>query len=75
MALLELETDASPVAPRGGVSMREVTKSFGTVPALRGLDLEIEPGEFLALVGPSGCGKSTALRVIAGLEEPDAGTV
>jgi multiple sugar transport system ATP-binding protein len=44
-------------------------------PALANLNLDVKPGEFLVLVGPSGCGKSTALRSIAGLEEPDAGTI
>jgi multiple sugar transport system ATP-binding protein len=74
--MLDLEAVASPLAaPRGRVSMRGVSKSFGRLAALRGLDLEVEPGEFLALVGPSGCGKSMALRLIAGLEEPDAGSI
>ncbi|HSO00376.1 MAG TPA: ATP-binding cassette domain-containing protein [Candidatus Nanopelagicales bacterium] len=44
-------------------------------PALRGLDLDVESGELLVFVGPSGCGKSTALRLIAGLDAPDAGTI
>ncbi len=44
-------------------------------PALSNLNLDVAPGEFLVLVGPSGCGKSTALRSIAGLEEPDSGTI
>ena len=44
-------------------------------PALSNLNLDVPPGEFLVLVGPSGCGKSTALRSIAGLEEPDSGTI
>ncbi len=44
-------------------------------PALANLNLDVQPGEFLVLVGPSGCGKSTALRSIAGLEEPDSGTI
>src|ERR1700722_6104574 len=50
-------------------------KSFGTVHAVRGIDLEIPDREFTVLVGPSGCGKSTLLRAIAGLEEIDGGTI
>jgi multiple sugar transport system ATP-binding protein len=52
-----------------------VRKSFGQSAILRGVDLEIPEGAFAVLVGPSGCGKSTLLRVVAGLEEVDAGTV
>src|SRR5512132_1421301 len=43
--------------------------------ALAGLDLEVDDGELLVLVGPSGCGKSTALRLVAGLDTPDAGSI
>jgi NitT/TauT family transport system ATP-binding protein len=58
------------------VSLRGVGKTFpnGTA-ALAGLDLDVRQGEFLSLLGPSGCGKSTALRIIAGLTEPSAGSV
>jgi multiple sugar transport system ATP-binding protein len=52
-----------------------IAKSFGATEVLRGVDLSIEDGEFIAVVGPSGCGKSTLLRVIAGLEAQDAGSV
>ncbi|MHA3913419.1 ABC transporter ATP-binding protein [Halovulum sp. GXIMD14793] len=52
-----------------------VEKAFGDTPVLRGIDLAVEPGDFLTLVGPSGCGKSTLLRILAGLEAPDAGRV
>src|SRR6201993_2059745 len=50
-------------------------KSYGSVQAVRGVDLPIADGEFAVLVGPSGCGKSTLLRTIAGLEDPDGGTI
>jgi multiple sugar transport system ATP-binding protein len=50
-------------------------KYYGTVHAVRGVDLEIPAGEFAVLVGPSGCGKSTLLRTIAGLEDVDKGTI
>ena len=52
-----------------------IEKSYGTVRAVRGIDLDIAEGEFAVLVGPSGCGKSTLLRCVAGLEEVDGGTV
>lgn len=52
-----------------------LTKTFGTNPVLQGVDLEVAPGEFVALVGRSGCGKSTLLRLIAGLETPSDGGV
>jgi NitT/TauT family transport system ATP-binding protein len=58
------------------VSLRAVTKVYDTgVMALGPIDLDVKRGEFVSLVGPSGCGKSTALRVIAGLAAPSAGTV
>ena len=52
-----------------------VEKLFGSVRALKGIDLNIEPGEFVVFVGPSGCGKSTLLRCIAGLESIDGGKI
>jgi len=57
------------------VELRGVAKSFGDLPVVQPLDLDIEAGAFVSLVGPSGCGKSTLLRMIAGLEDPTAGTV
>ena len=51
------------------IALEGLRKSHGDVEVLKGIDLAIEPGEFLVLVGPSGCGKSTILRCIAGLEE------
>jgi multiple sugar transport system ATP-binding protein len=57
------------------VVLEKVTKRFGSVSVIEGLDLEIRDGEFMVLVGPSGCGKSTALRMVAGLEDVTAGTI
>jgi multiple sugar transport system ATP-binding protein len=57
------------------LTLRGITKSFGTTHVLSPIDLDIADGEFLTLVGPSGCGKSTLLRIVAGLEQQDAGTV
>ncbi len=52
-----------------------VRKTFGSTVALESLDLQLSPGEFVSLLGPSGCGKTTALRVAAGFEKPDLGSV
>jgi multiple sugar transport system ATP-binding protein len=57
------------------VKLDEIYKSFGQVEVVKGLNLEIEDGEFLVLLGPSGCGKTTALRMVAGLESVTAGRV
>jgi iron(III) transport system ATP-binding protein len=54
---------------------RGVTKAFGPTRAVDGFNLEVARGQVMALLGPSGCGKTTALRIIAGLETPDQGTV
>ena len=58
-----------------GLALRGIEKTFGAVPVLHGIDLDIEDGEFMVFVGPSGCGKSTTLRIIAGLEDLSAGTL
>ena len=60
---------------QGRVRLSGIRKTYGSSVALKGIDLEIEPQEFFALLGPSGSGKSTTLRVIAGLEEPDEGSM
>jgi len=58
-----------------GVKIQDIRKSYGAVEVLHGLNVEIQDGEFVALVGPSGCGKSTLLRMIAGLEPINGGTI
>jgi iron(III) transport system ATP-binding protein len=57
------------------LTVRGLEKSFGVVGVLRGLDLDVAQGTLTAVLGPSGCGKTTLLRVVAGFERPDAGTV
>ena len=55
-----------------GVVLENIRKSYGNVDVIKGVDLEINDGEFTVFVGPSGCGKSTLLRMIAGLEDISA---
>jgi multiple sugar transport system ATP-binding protein len=60
---------------RSSVQLAGVSKQFGSTSVIRGVDLDISPGELVVFVGPSGCGKSTLLRLIAGLEEPSSGSI
>ncbi|MFP7675313.1 ABC transporter ATP-binding protein [Marivita sp. S0852] len=64
----------TPLTP-GSVRFDGVVKTYGDVTALKGLDLNIEPGKLVTLLGPSGCGKTTTLRLIAGLEMATQGTI
>jgi putative ABC transport system ATP-binding protein len=65
--------------PNPIIQVQEVNKEYGrgknTVAALKDINIEIEPGEFVAVLGPSGCGKSTLLHVMAGLEQPTTGRI
>jgi putative spermidine/putrescine transport system ATP-binding protein len=76
-----MTTTRAATAPDGvrrtgaGVLLEDLHRSYAGVPALDGLTLLVEPGEFVSLLGPSGCGKTTALRILAGLETADSGRV
>ncbi|OIJ23860.1 ABC transporter ATP-binding protein [Nocardioides luteus] len=70
-----MTTKATPDPPSGSVTIKGLTKTYGQATAVDGLDLEIRPGEFISLLGPSGCGKTTTLRMIAGFEKPDSGSI
>src|SRR3569833_2658385 len=67
--LRETQTEARGLP----LTIRDLRKSFGDNQVLRGIDLHIPAGQFVAIVGRSGCGKSTLLRLIAGLDKPSAG--
>lgn len=63
----------TPIPPR--IELKDITKSFGGVHALRGATLRVEPGSVHALIGENGAGKSTLIKMIAGLQRPDSGTI
>src|SRR2546426_2499386 len=58
-----------------GVAIKGLTKRYGDLAAVEGLDLRVEPGELVSLLGPSGCGKTTTLRLVAGFLRPEAGEI
>ncbi|MGH2841698.1 MAG: ABC transporter ATP-binding protein, partial [Solirubrobacteraceae bacterium] len=66
---------SGPAPPCVGLRLRGLEKSFGSVRAVDGAELDLQTGGTCALLGPSGCGKTTTLRMIAGLERPDAGEI
>ena len=70
-------TAAAEIAPDPAtlVRLRGVSKRFGSVEAIRPLDLDIHAGDFFAILGPSGCGKTTLLRIIGGFIAPTTGSV
>jgi spermidine/putrescine transport system ATP-binding protein len=78
MSASSVSAPAARQAPPDGapeISLRQVTKAFGSVTAVDDLSLDIRAGEFFSLLGPSGCGKTTTLRMIGGFEEPTTGRI
>ena len=69
---MQTEVEAPVTEP---LSFRNVTRRYPRVTALDGIDWAVRQDELMAVVGPSGCGKSTLLELVAGLQEPDAGSV
>ncbi len=69
----EAQNAMSPAAGAAAIHIKGLEKSFGSNRVLRGIDLDIPAGQFVAVIGKSGCGKSTLLRILLGLEEPSAG--
>src|SRR5215207_6389808 len=57
------------------LSLKSVSRTFGSTRAVADVSLDVNQGEFFGLLGPSGCGKTTTLRMIAGLERPDSGSI
>ncbi|MGA4577635.1 ABC transporter ATP-binding protein [Limisphaera sp. VF-2] len=75
VASSEPAAGAEPEPPHPAVECQNLVRRFGSVTALSGVSFAIRKGEFFSLLGPSGCGKTTLLRVLAGLDRPDAGWV
>ena len=71
----DTDLELSNSRPEAAVELVEVSRHFGSFAALDGVSLSIRRGEFISLLGPSGCGKTTLLRLVAGLDLPDAGRV
>src|ERR687898_334897 len=74
-AVLRKEPSPMPAPVDSIVEVRGISKTYGDVEALRGIDLDFPRGKLTSLLGPSGCGKTTLLKIIAGLIEPTSGEV
>ena len=72
-----VKADAGAPAPKVAIRLENLSKTYpgSEFKAVDGLSLEVCVGEVVTLLGPSGCGKSTTLRMVAGLEEPDEGSI
>ncbi len=75
MTALASGSGATPEVAPAAIELRGINKSFGRVHVVKDLDLEVSEGEFFSLLGPSGCGKTTSLRMMAGFEDPDTGSI
>ncbi len=75
MSVVRSDGEARDGSRARRLAIRGLNKWFGSNQVVKDLDIDVEPGEFLVLLGPSGCGKTTALRMIAGLEQADAGQI
>lgn len=71
--LKSVQSSATALQPH--LQLKQLRRSYGHQAVVKDLDLQIQQGQFLALLGPSGCGKTTTLRMIAGFEQPDAGSI
>lgn len=74
-AAVPLHGDTASISDGLAVSVRGVSRRFGERPVLHGIDLDIAPGQFVAIVGRSGCGKSTLLRLLSGLDQASGGRI
>jgi len=70
-----MTTSTTATSTALGIDLSGLVKTFGQVKAVRGIDLQVAPGETVALLGPNGAGKSTAIDMLLGLSKPDSGTV